>query len=79
MSYEKTKLIDGFAVYYLPEEHYIGITNNPIKRAKKHRQCGKSTYGMEIIAIFDNPFDAIILEAEFHRREYNGFQLRYSV
>ena len=74
---EKHKLKDGFAVYYLPEEHYVGITNNPTYRMKKHRKNGKSTFQMEIIGIFNNPFDAIILEAEFHRRGYNGFQLRY--
>jgi len=64
---------DFFLVYYLPEEHYIGFTKNKSRRFAQHRANGKCTEGYEIIAKFDNPFDAIILEAEFHRRGYNGF------
>jgi hypothetical protein len=62
-----------FLVYYLPEEHYIGFTQNKSRRFSQHRANGKCTDGYEIVAMFDNPFDAIILEAEFHRRGYNGF------
>jgi len=63
-----------YYVYYLPEEHYIGITDHPKGRISRHKYVGKITDCWEIVAEFDNPFDAVILEAEFHRRGYNGFQ-----
>mgnify|MGYP003681529524 CR=1 FL=1 len=65
---------DGYyVVYYLPEEHYVGYSCNTKKRFTQHRANGKCTDGYEIVARFNNPYDAIILEAELHRRDYNGF------
>ena len=61
-------------VYYLPEEHYIGITElNINERMSKHRYKGKITDGYEIIGIFDRHVDAAWLEIMFHQREYNGY------
>lgn len=66
---------DGtYCVYYLPEEHYVGMTNNAKNRMRQHRYKGKITHGHEIVARFDNPYDALILEAELHRRGYRGCQ-----
>lgn len=66
-----------YYVYYLPEEHYIGITDHPRGRISRHKYCGKIVDDWEIVAVFNNPFDAVILEAEFHRRGYNGFQYKF--
>lgn len=61
-------------VYYLPEEHYVGITNNLRFRMKAHRQKGKITEGYEVIAKFERSVDAHLLETMFHMRNYNGFK-----
>jgi len=72
--YRQNNMIDDFySVYYLPEEHYIGITNQPKLRFQQHRRAGKIINGYEIIGIYDNIFDAMITEIEFHRRGYFGF------
>lgn len=61
-------------VYYLPEEHYIGITElNISERMSKHRYSGKITEGYEVIATFERHVDAAWLEIMFHQRGYNGY------
>jgi len=65
---------DGWVVYYLPEEHYVGVTSSYWKRVSSHKHLGKLVDDAEVVAKFDNPFDALILEAELHRRGYLGFQ-----
>ena len=60
-------------VYYLPEEHYIGITDMVMQRMQHHRAAGKITEGLEIIAWFDRRVDAHYVETLFHMRGYNGF------
>lgn len=63
----------GTAVYYLPEEHYIGITNDIQERMITHRKRGKLTDGYEILAYYERRVDAHLLETMFHIRNYNGF------
>ena len=61
-------------LYYLPEEHYIGITNNIPRRMKAHKESGNIKEGWEVIAIFERRVDASLLEVMFHQRGYNGYQ-----
>ena len=64
---------DGFVwVYYLPEEHYIGITKNVKKRMCQHRSSGKIVDGFELIAGYERHIDAHMLETMFHQRGYRG-------
>ena len=65
--------VKGFAVYYLPEEHYIGITNSVYRRMSQHRWLNRSTEGYEILCYYDRMVDAAALEVKFHQRGYNGF------
>lgn len=67
----------GYAVYYLPEEHYIGFTNNIRNRMSKHSQSGKITLGYEVIGVYECPIQAHLTETLFHVRGYNGFQHNY--
>ena len=61
------------AVYYLPEEHYIGITNSLKQRMRDHSKRGKIVDGYEVIAYFERGVDAHLLETMFHIRGYRGY------
>lgn len=61
-------------VYYLPEEHYIGITHYLPTRLAMHRKAGKITEGAIIVASFERHVDAAWLEVMFHQRGYNGYK-----
>ena len=66
---------DGYTyVYYLPEEHYVGVTTSPVKRMNQHRNSQNHIVdGWEIIARFERRVDAHYLEIMFHMRGYQGF------
>jgi hypothetical protein len=64
--------LDGYAVYYLPEEHYVGITSHIGDRMRLHRQQGKITDGYEIVGYWTRACEALVVEAELHCRGYNG-------
>ena len=59
-------------VYYLPEEHYIGITSLVEERIKEHSHKGKITDNYEIIAKYNHPALALMTEALFHYCGYEG-------
>ena len=61
------------SVYYLPEEHYVGMTNNVRERMTRHRNLGKITEGYEILAVFERRVDAAWFEVQLHQRDYYGF------
>lgn len=66
--------LDGyFYVYYLPEEHYIGMTNNVHRRIKYHDYSGKIIDNYEVLARFKRQVDAHLFETRFHALDYNGF------
>lgn len=56
----------------MPEEHYIGITNNPTQRMGQHRHRGKITEGWEIVAEYSDPKLCVLHEALMHYIGYNG-------
>jgi hypothetical protein len=62
-----------FSVYYLPEEHYVGMTNNIKNRMKDHRCSGKFIDDFEILATFEKQVDAHLFETLLHSMDYNGF------
>lgn len=63
----------GYWLYYLPEEHYIGITCRPKLRMQAHKTNGFYVNDVEWIANFERQVDAAWLEIMFHQRGYNGF------
>ena len=67
------KKADGWKVYYLPEEHYVGIACNLTRRLNKHARDGRITDNYEIIAKFERAVDAHLLETMLHVRGYIGF------
>lgn len=70
------KQCDGyFYVYYLPEEHYIGMTNNVHRRIRHHDFSGKIVDDYEILARFSRQVDAHLFETKLHSMDYNGFFL----
>ena len=61
------------SVYYIPEHHYVGITDNIVNRMRMHKKNNFITEDYEIIANFERRVDAHYLETLFHMRGYNGF------
>lgn len=62
-----------YTVYYLPEEHYVGMTKDIGKRIKDHKKLGKITEGYEIIGQYSDPKMAHLVETRMHLMGYNGF------
>lgn len=60
-------------LYYIPEHHYIGITNDITKRMIHHRM-DKVVDGFEILGRFERRVDAHYMETLFHMRGYQGFR-----
>lgn len=68
----------GFAVYYLPEHHYVGMTNNIDNRMMLHRSHkGRITEGYEIIGIYETAVEAHLIETILHYMGYEGFSNNY--
>lgn len=64
----------GYSVYYIPEEHYIGMSKNVYSRMIKHKHLGKIIDGWEVIHSFENPIRAHLMETQFHLMGYNGYR-----
>ena len=64
---------DLTSVYYIPEHHYVGITDNVVNRMRVHKNNDFITEDYEIIANFERRVDAHYLETLLHMRGYNGF------
>lgn len=60
------------SVYLLPNEYYVGTTENIKSRLKTHRYKGKNVDGWVILAEFSNRKDALDLEKQYHDNGYNG-------
>jgi hypothetical protein len=76
---------DWFSVYYLPEEHYVGMTDFLSYRIKQHdtgrvrnyskvakQERSKITEGFEVLARFKSEVDAHWFEVSLHRMGYIG-------
>ena len=55
-----------YTMYYLPEEHYIGITNQPEIRMIGQRKEGRNTEGWEVVYTFKTKREALDMERKFH-------------
>ena len=64
----------GYSVYYLPEEHYVGMSESVTTRMTKHKHLGRIVEGMEILASFDSPIRAHLFETTLHLMGYRGFR-----
>ena len=74
---KRRRIRDGFySVYYLPEHHYVGMTNCIKNRMQEHRRKGKITNGFEIIGRYDRAVDAHFAETFFHTIDYIGFNYK---
>lgn len=65
---------DGkYYIYYLPEEHYIGISNFVKRRVDQHKYKNKRIIdGWEVVAEYTDPKLAALHEALLHYIGYNG-------
>ena len=73
-------LVDNFyTVYYLKEEHYIGITNQPIRRMYAHKGDGRHTLDYEAVATFKNKKEALNAEYYMHSIGYNGINWKLKI
>lgn len=62
---EKQKL-DHYIVYYLPNEHYCGVTNQPHKRMHNHKREGKNIENWRVLYTSTDRKTAHYYEAMFH-------------
>lgn len=70
----KADEIPGYAVYVLPEEHYVGMTKNVYNRICKHKHKGKNVDGWKVLTCFEDPVEAHIYETQLHWMGFNGFR-----
>jgi hypothetical protein len=63
-------------LYYLPEEHYIGITTCKQfnTRMQQHRTAGKYTADVEVLGFYKRRVDAHLQETKLHCIGYYGFR-----
>ena len=61
-----------YSLYYMPEEHYIGVTNQLTIRMVNHRCKNKITEGYEVISTFSNKKEALKVEKLYHSIGYIG-------
>jgi hypothetical protein len=61
------------AVYYLPEEHYVGMTLNVRHRMSSHKSAGRLIQGYEVLAWFERSVDAHLFETQLHVLGYLGY------
>lgn len=73
---KKRKRDPHFTVYYLPEHHYVGMTNSLKSRMLDHKKNGKIVYGHEVVSTFSNAIEAHLFETILHRMGYNGFHYK---
>ncbi len=70
--YQETTL-SCWIVYQLPnEENYVGKTNNPTYRMRRHKTDGRDTTGWVELHRFDTEIEALAKEAEYHEMGYPG-------
>ena len=75
-AYQKMKAEEypGYSVYYIPEEHYVGMSKNVYSRMNKHKHLGKIIDDYEVLQSFENPIEAHLMETRLHLMGYNGYR-----
>ena len=73
-------LTDNFyTLYYLPEEHYVGVSNQPKLRMYHHKAKGRYIKDVEIVSTFETKRDALDAERYLHDiLGYNGSGIKYN-
>ena len=61
-----------YTLYYLKEEHYVGVTKRPKLRIKDHKKKNKHVLDFETIATFNTKREALNAEAYMHSLGYVG-------
>ena len=62
-----------FSVYFLPNEKYVGYTNNLKSRIRDHKKNGKDVADYKIIGKYDTAIKAHLVETLFHFIGLEGF------
>ena len=58
--------MDHYAVYYLPEENYVGLTNRMEQRIKEHNRQGKNVENWRVLYCSEDKKEAAYHEALYH-------------
>lgn len=62
-----------YAIYYLPQHHYVGVSIQLFRRLKEHRKRHKRiTSDYEILYQTDSLKEAVVFEATLHEMGYYG-------
>lgn len=72
LAYKQTLKEDFYTVYYLKEDHYVGITNQPKIRMQNQRRNGKHVLDYEVVAKVKTKREALDIESYLHKMNYNG-------
>ena len=70
--YKRTKTNSFYTLYYLPEEHYVGMSQQPKIRLQNHKSAGKHVLDYEVIGTFKNKRECLTAEHYMHSIGYNG-------
>jgi len=66
---------DYYIVYYLPEEHYVGITKQPKQRIAEHKsRLKRNTDGWKVLFCSEDKYEAHLVEAELHCMGFKGLR-----
>jgi len=69
----QTTTLNGFIVYQLPNaDNYVGQTNNPTYRMRRHKAVGRDITGWVELHRFNTREEALAKEAEYHAIGYPG-------
>tara|TARA_R110000782_G_scaffold255317_1_gene344075 strand:- start:206 stop:562 length:357 start_codon:yes stop_codon:yes gene_type:complete len=72
LSYKQSLKDDFYTIYYLKEEHYIGITNQPKIRMQGQKSKGKHVLDYEVVTTVKTKREALDIESLLHKLNYNG-------
>ena len=71
-AYRESQKEGYYSVYYLPEEHYAGVTSGVKARMRLHKHSGMMTDGFEIVFTSTDKKEALAFEDRLHSIGYNG-------
>tara|TARA_R110000737_G_scaffold123557_1_gene155625 strand:+ start:480 stop:896 length:417 start_codon:yes stop_codon:yes gene_type:complete len=65
-NFYKSKTLDHYVVYYLPEENYCGVTNNTNYRMRLHKSHGNNTNNWRVLSTTETLEEALTIESKYH-------------